>query len=144
MLDILHRVIIETTPTKLFQALTQQEGLSAWWTKNEASTEVGGHIIFGFGPQGEHKVGMQIIELVTDKIVKWRCTEGPWEGIGEFGFDIQPHERGAVLKFSHSAWKEADDFYMHCNCKWGFFLGVSLKEYLETGQGKPHPQNPNF
>ena len=144
MHNILHRVIIETTPTKLYQALTQQQELSEWWTNNKASTEVGGIIHFEFRPQGEHKVDMEIIELISDQKVRWRCVNGPWEGIGEFCFDIQTHERGAILHFAHTGWSETDDFYMHCNCKWGFFLGVSLKKYLETGQGKPHPQDPNF
>ena len=144
MVDILHRIIVETSQSELYQALTERQGLGAWWTKNKAASDVGGIIHFEFGPNGEHKVDMQIIELIPAKKVVWKCVTGPWQGIGEFTFDIQPDERGAVLRFAHKGWREADDFYMHCNCKWGFFLGVSLKGYLESGQGKPHPFDPDF
>ena len=41
MSDILHRIIIETSPDKLYKALTEQNGLSAWWTKNETTSTVG-------------------------------------------------------------------------------------------------------
>ncbi|WP_157828049.1 hypothetical protein [Paraglaciecola sp. MB-3u-78] len=53
-------------------------------------------------------------------------------------------KRDAVLHFNHQGWSEADDFFQHCNCKWGFFLAVSLKSYLEKGVGQPHPQDPNI
>ena len=36
MTDILHRIIIEASPEKVYAALTEQAQLSAWWTKAEA------------------------------------------------------------------------------------------------------------
>jgi len=87
-------------------------------------------------------IEMKIVDLVPDEKVVWKCQSGPWAETGEFVFNIQPHERGAVLKFAHHGWPKADDFYMHCNGKWGFFLCTSLKDYLETGTGKPHPADP--
>jgi hypothetical protein len=53
---------------------------------------------------------------------------------------VSPHERGSVLRFYNGGWPAQDDFYMHCNAKWGLFLAVSLKQYLEEGRGVPHPQ----
>jgi uncharacterized protein YndB with AHSA1/START domain len=35
MTDILHRITIEASPEALYRALTEQNGLSAWWTKTE-------------------------------------------------------------------------------------------------------------
>ncbi|MFT5434337.1 MAG: hypothetical protein ACI9OJ_005050 [Myxococcota bacterium] len=61
-----------------------------------------------------------------------------------FVFDIVEHERGAVLRLSNERWTDDGDFYMHCNAKWGFFLAVSLKKYLEDGTGQPHPQDPSI
>lgn len=144
MTDILHRVVIETSPESLYRALTEQEGLSAWWTKAETTGEVGGLASFFFGPDGEQRVDMEITELVPNKKVSWKCVAGSWVNTEKFSFSIQPHERGSVLGFAHRGWSEPSEFYMHCNCKWGFFLGVSLKNYLETGRGKPHPEDPNF
>ena len=75
MTDILHRVIIETSPDKLYKALTEQRGLSAWWTKVETTAKVGALASFGFGPNGDHKVDMKITELVPNERggVEMRC-----------------------------------------------------------------------
>ena len=111
MHSILHRITIETTPEKLYCALTTQQGLSAWWTKTEThGDKLGSTNSFFFGPDGSHQVDMQVESLKTNQQVVWQC----------------------------------DDFYQHCNCKWGFFLAVSLKSYLENGVGQPHPRDPNI
>ena len=144
MTDILHRVVIETSPEELYQALTDQSGLSAWWTKAETDPTVGALASFLFGPNGDLKVDMEIIELVPREKVVWKCISGPWVDTGEFNFNIHSHERGAVIEFAHYGWNIPNEFFMHCNSKWGFFLGVSLKNYLETGKGKPHPEDPDF
>jgi len=144
MTDILHRLVIESSPAQLYQALSAQDGLSAWWTQAETNAEVGGLARFRFGPNGDHQVDMKIVELVPNESVAWQCVDGPWTNTTDFRFEIKPHERGSVLQFANRGWEQADEFFMHCNCKWGFFLGVSLKSYLETGSGRPHPLEPSI
>lgn len=145
MANILHRVVIEASPQATYAAVTEQSGLSAWWTRAEAVAEVDSIARFWFGAdEGAPKVAMRVTELVPGKKVVWQCIAGPWVETGEFSFDIKPHERGSVLLFAHRGWPEDDEFYMHCNCKWGFFLGVSLKGCLETGEGKPGPLDPDL
>ena len=145
MVDILHRIEIHEPPSRVYAAVTQEQGLKAWWTPMvEAKPEVGTTAKFRFG-DGEHGPDMHIAELQADRKAVWKCTGGVEGWIGtEMHFDIQPSERGSVLRFTHSGWPEASDFYGHCNCKWGFFLGVSLKNYVETGVGKPAPEDPDF
>jgi len=46
--------------------------------------------------------------------------------------------------FRHSGWLKQDEFFGHCNAKWGYFLAMSLKPYVETGAGAPHPKDPNI
>jgi len=144
MYSILHKIIIETKPEKLYEALTSQEGLSAWWTKATATGEAGSINSFFFGPGGEHQVDMEIRTLKPNELVSWKCVGGPWAETGLFNFAIEADERGSVLHFSHEGWDQPDDFYQHCNSKWGFFLTVSLKNYLEKGLGQPHPEDPNI
>ncbi|MBV1911739.1 MAG: hypothetical protein KUG78_20775 [Kangiellaceae bacterium] len=97
-----------------------------------------------FGPNGDHQVKMTIKQLVPHSKVVWQCAEGPWIDTGNFEFTIEPDERGAQLKFAHLDWPTADEFYMHCNSKWGFFLTVSLKNLLEKGKGNPYPMDPSI
>ncbi|MBI3304252.1 MAG: SRPBCC domain-containing protein [Deltaproteobacteria bacterium] len=145
MADILHRVEIEASPDKVYQAVSEQSGFTNWWTPRcEAEPRVGSIAKFRFR-NGSIGPDMEVLELIPNKKVVWRCVKGDPQWVGtEFTFDIQPHARGAVLFFGQRGWKEASEFYMHCNCKWAFFLGVSLKKYLETGTGMPHPQDPDF
>lgn len=145
MHSILHRITIETTPEKLYRAITAQQGLSEWWTKTKTNGDKQGSTnSFYFGPDGSHQVDMQIQTMKSNELVVWQCVAGPWVETGVFTFAISNDERGAVLHFKHQGWNETDDFYQHCNSKWGFFLAVSLKNYLETGVGQPHPQDPNI
>ncbi len=141
MHSILHKTVIESTPENLFQAIKNASGLSSWWTKAEQGEE---DITLFFGPNGEHQVVMELISVIPEREIRWKCTSGPWIEQGEFVFSITEHERGSCLDFSHHGWLETDDFYKHCNAKWGFFFTVSLKQYLETGKGRPHPNDPNI
>ena len=144
MSNILHRVIIEASPEKVYGALTEQDGLSAWWTKAKTDAKIGSVASFFFGPEGEHQIKMEITDLIPNERITWKCVEGPWVNTKAFEFQIQPHERGSDLQFSNLGWPKTDELFMHCNSKWGFFLTVSLKNLLETGKGQPHPHDPNI
>jgi len=141
MHGIFHKIHIDASPEEIFQALTTESGLSSWWTKAE---QHGNSITLSFGPNGEHKVVMLQLSVAPNEEVRWLCSEGPWEEKGEFKFSISKNENGSYLNFSHVGWPKIDDFYKHCNAKWGYFLVISLKQYLETGVGAPHPQDPSI
>lgn len=141
MYSILHKIVIETSPEKLIEALTTEQDLSSWWTNAERK---GDECAFFFGQHAEHKVVMKTLTSDLDNEVRWQCIEGPWIEKGEFVFSVTEDDRGACLDFAHHGWPETDDFYKHCNSKWGFFLAVSLKGYLETGNGSPHPNDPSI
>lgn len=145
MASILHRVVIKDRPESVYKSLIEREGLSGWWTGDCAiGTQVGDISKFRFAG-GTIGPDMKIEELVPNETVKWQCVGGIDEWIGtEIEFTVKPHEKGSVLFFSHRGWPEESEFYMHCNCKWAFFLGVSLKDFVETGEGRPHPYDPDF
>ncbi len=141
MTSILHKIEIERSPEEVFKALSDPASLTCWWTQAQADNP-DQKIAFRFGPEGDHIVRMQVDEQLPDKKVVWQCIEGPWAETGNFVFDLEPIDCGTALRFAHHGWPAADDFFMHCNSKWGFFLVVSLKSYLETGTGQPHPADP--
>ena len=52
-----------------------------------------------------------------------------------------PRKVFTQLFFSvHKDWREANEFTSHCSMKWATFL-LSLKELVETGKGKPSPND---
>jgi len=53
-------------------------------------------------------------------------------------FDLRANGDDTMLAFAHRGFKRADDGFAGATTRWGFYL-VSLKRYLEGGQGSPNP-----
>lgn len=147
MVDILHRVAVENgTPEKVYEALTTIEGLAGWWTDGttgqtvggSGSTDVGEVIEFRFPPGG---FDMQVTEQVPGERVGWKVVEGPEEWVGTtIDWDLRQDGDWTVVMFKHQGWREPVEFMHHCSTKWATFL-MSLKQYVETGQGEPAPND---
>lgn len=145
MVDIIHRIGIKSTADRVYKAITTLDGLSNWWTEEvEGDEKTGGKIEFTFRtPTGEAvgKMAMKVMELNHQKSVRWKCTEGPAEWIEtDVTFDLSRQDDQVILLFGHRNWREAVEFTAHCSMKWAVFL-LSLREYVETGKGKPSPHD---
>ena len=55
-------------------------------------------------------------------------------------FELEPGDRQTYVNFSHYNWQQADAFLAHCSTKWGVFM-LSLKSCIETGKGRPFPDD---
>lgn len=143
MADIIHRIGIKSPVASVYEALSTINGLAHWWTQDvEGDTTIAGNITFIFRSDvGEIKgqMVMEVMESNPGKNVRWSCVEGPEEWIGtDIGFDLSEQDGMTILIFRHRNWREVVDFMAHCSMKWAVFL-LSLREYLETGKGKPSP-----
>ncbi len=84
---------------------------------------------------------MEVLELNPEIYVRWRCKEGPAEWIGtDISFQLSQHDNQTIILFGHRNWREVVEFTAHCSMKWAVFL-LSLREYVETGKGKPQPHD---
>lgn len=82
---------------------------------------------------------MKVVESRPNERVKWHCIGGPAEWIGtEVTFQLQAKQGQTFVLFTHSNWKEPVEFMHHCSTKWATFL-LSLKSWLERGEGRPFP-----
>ncbi len=82
---------------------------------------------------------MDVQELGDNKDVRWHCVEGPEEWVGtEITFQLSEQDGQTIVLFGHRNWREAVEATAHCSMKWVIFL-LSLREYVETGKGKPSP-----
>ncbi len=145
MADILHRIGIRAPVTRVYNAVTTLEGLAGWWTEDvRGASQVGGKIEFRFLTKGGELLGgmvMEVQELAENKAVHWRCVEGPEEWVGtEITFQLSEQDGQTIVLFGHRGWREAVEAIYHCSMKWATFL-LSLREYLETGTGKPSPHD---
>src|SRR5436190_11185918 len=145
MVDIIHRIGIRSSANEVYKAISTIDGLANWWTEEvEGNEQVDGKIKFTFrSDTGDIKgqMIMQIKELSLQKNVRWQCVDGPAEWIGTaITFDLSQQDDQIIIIFGHRNWREAIEFTAHCSMKWAVFL-LSLREYVETGKGKPSPHD---
>jgi uncharacterized protein YndB with AHSA1/START domain len=94
MPDILHRVGIKSSTHEVYKALSEENGLAGWWSKNvKASPTVGAVDQFSFGDRGFND--MKVVELVPRRarqvaVCRWS------QGMDWHRADFRP-KRGAEL-----------------------------------------------
>lgn len=138
MPEILHQLTIATDPDSTFEALTSQNGLANWWSEDvEAQPVVGSTITIGFR---RHTVvfTMRVADLKQPSLVVWECIDGNPEWVGtEIRFEISRTPDRTMVKLLHTGWDKTDGMLAACSFDWARYL-LSLKAYLETGQGRPY------
>ena len=140
MVDILHKIGIQSSLAETYRALTTLEGLAGWWTTDtEGESKVGGVIKFRFS--GGDGFDMKVLELQPDSRVLWQVVDGPEDWIGtKVSWDLRQEDDYTVVLFKHADWRTPVDFMHHCSTKWGVFQ-VSLKALLEGRKAAPWPND---
>jgi len=143
MVNIIHRMGTSASMQEVYKAISTIEGLSGWWTEEvSGDAGAGGRIQFTFRTPADDIKGQMVMEvksLQPYQRVHWLCVEGPEEWIfTDITFDLSEQDGLTILLFGHRNWRESVAFTAHCSMKWAVFL-LSLREYLETGKGKPSP-----
>jgi uncharacterized protein YndB with AHSA1/START domain len=140
MVDILHRVGVVAPLDDVYRALATPEGVAGWWTTDTVGkSEVGGHLTVRFGEFGFFEI--EILELDPAGQVRWRVIDGAKEWVGTaIDFRLDQRDEYTIIRFTHEGWREPVEFMNHCSTKWATFL-LSLKELVETGRGRPAPDD---
>lgn len=138
MADILLQIHIDAPPAKVLAALDKVDGLAQWWTRTTTGdASPGGVIDFRFG---SHLTQVRV-DQANEAQVHWTVLASNPDWVGtRLTFDLEPAEGRTLLRFGHRDWAEAGSFYGHCSMKWATFL-LSLRSLVETGQGKPFPDD---
>lgn len=139
MTEILHKILTKTTSDRVYTCLTAVGSLAGWWTSTTTGESAPGEALnFHFG---EHVARMRVEALEPNRRVVWRCTDASSEWIDTLlTFELTEEQGGTLLRFGHRNWKEGSDFFAHCSMKWATFL-LSLREFAETGKGRPYPHD---
>ncbi|MCC5878319.1 MAG: SRPBCC domain-containing protein [Idiomarina sp.] len=133
-MNIEHIQYVKAPVSKVYEALTSQEGLAKIWTQELTfKAKVGAVNKFRFGDETPTK--MEITKLIPKENMEWLCVESDPEWIGTrvcFELSEANGKTGVILR--HADWRELTNFYRFCNYNWAMFL-LSLKEYCEAGGG---------
>ena len=136
MPDVLLEVPIAATPERVYTAITEQSGLSSWWTPEvEAEPRVGSIAEFRFGG-GRFVVKMEITELEPTRGVRWAVKQGAPEWAStSVSWELAPTAGCAGALWA--PWvSSVEGSFANVNFNWAFYV-CSLKDYLETGRGRP-------
>ena len=135
MVDILHRVGIEASPARVYEAIATPAGVAAWW-----STETVGDsnsLTVRFGAAAGFDIAVTGLE--PGRRVEWSVVGGPDEWVDtRIRFDLEAEGEWTIVRFIHSGWRQPTDYMHECSTQWAVFL-LSLKALLETGKGQPYP-----
>jgi hypothetical protein len=138
MATIYHQVGIRATLNDVYKAIATTEGVTGWWTQTSGDPQINGKLDFSFDG---HIVSVKVTANTADKYIEWTVggDAGEWLDT-RICFDLEEKPDQVMVHFRHDDWKEATPFLAHCSTKWGVFM-LSLKDYLETGTGKPFPHD---
>jgi hypothetical protein len=130
---------VNTSPQILYRAVSEVRNLAHWWTTGaRGSSEVGEQLEFRFGDFCASVVEVQ--QLRVNELVQWLVTggeAGDWIDT-RVEFKIFAAEGKTFLHLRHSEWPGGAKTFPHCSMGWAIFL-LSLKEFAETGKGRPYP-----
>ena len=139
MANITHKIATPADINAVHDALATLPGLNGWWTTDTSGYPgAGGTLEFRFNGQGPDMK----VEVCEPERVVWRVAAGPEEWLGTtIEFRLEGEDDGKTeLYMSHAGWAEETPFHYHCSMKWAAFL-LSLKEFVETGRGRPFPDD---
>lgn len=136
---LMHMVLIDAEPEKIYEALTTSRGLASFWTSDShAEPTVGSIARFGFGGPS---LEMKVDSLQPGKLVRWSSSKvfPGWEGT-TVTWEIKPADAGGhEVWFNHEGW--AKDMpaaeLASVNYTWGRVVG-RLKKHAETGDPVPY------
>jgi len=143
MVDIIHKIGIKAPLSKVYEAVSTPKGVAGWWTR-ETTGRAGGAMTSVFhSPDGKEigRMDFDLLKAEPGKKVQWRFTAGPEEWVGtDLTFELSRDGDQTLIVFGHRNWREAVEFMAHCSMKWATFL-LSLREFVETGKGRPSPDD---
>jgi uncharacterized protein YndB with AHSA1/START domain len=139
MADIMHQLKIHASPERVYAAITTEDGIRQWWTRDATiEPRIGAAGEFGFfGRRFVAKVTVEELDPLTR--ARWKVANAAWPG-DEIEFNLKTDGDGTTLLFAHRGFPRADERFASATTRWGFYL-LSLKRYLQTGVGSPNPDD---
>jgi uncharacterized protein YndB with AHSA1/START domain len=141
MSNILHRLTINAPSERVAELAGSTKGIEQWWTGHPVAGDdsVGGQVSIYFSDTSKAAAVFEVLERSPEQIA-WRCVEGPSDWIDtQITFALAPlTDGGTTLLFSHSRWREENEFMNGCSTNWAAYL-MSLKSGAEGAGFNAYP-----
>jgi hypothetical protein len=138
--EIRHEFFVAVAEDAIVQALLDPGQIRSWWSR-EARLDDGCLVVSWSGHGWE--VALEPSWDARDHTVTWHCLRSnmqgtnAWEGTN-ISFKLGPVPGGTRIEFAQTGYRDSP-CYETCVGGWAFFVGTSLKQFLETGKGIPYP-----
>ena len=138
MARVHHRVGIKGTPEAIFAAISEADKLTGWWASSaNGVAELDARLTLGF--ENLTHLIFKVDQIEPDRLLSLSCEGEPEIWIGStLVFELEASEHQIYLRLTHEKAGVDDEAFLYFNTKWPHFL-VSLKDYIETGMGRPFP-----
>ena len=135
MTPIKHLFHISTPINKVFEALSQPEPLSKWYTTIvNGNFKLGEIVTFEFVNFAAFK--FKIISLVQDKSIHFECIESEWGNVGHImKYDLDDNDGKTRVRYTYEGFLEMDDTFANMNYSSAKYL-ESLRQYCQKGVGE--------
>lgn len=140
MATIRHRVGIKSPVQDVWEAITSPAKISRWWSSSAGgNSQAGSNLELTF--DGLVTLTFAVIERVESRLLHLQNKGGPgaWDE-SHLEFELAKDARQTFVILKHYNPQASEDDFQFFMTKWPVFL-VSLKSYLETGQGRPYPND---
>lgn len=120
--------------------MTEPEKLCGWWSSSaEGNSGLGGTLNLSF--EGLTTLSFRVIQCQDKAHLQLKNIGGPgaWKD-SSLEFHLEQSEGQVFLILNHHSDQASEDDFQFFMTKWPIFL-VSLKAYIETGKGRPYPDD---
>ena len=131
MLGIYHQVLIKADPERVFQMLTESNGLNSWWTiKSSGRAELGSCYRFYFSDEYDWRA--EVDQVQQGISISWRFTVADEDWTSTLlKFVLIPEGRNAtLLQLDHTNWRERNQHFRRTSYCWVLYL-EKLRQLLE-------------
>jgi len=133
MPDIQHAIQIAAKPEAVYPLVSTAAGFSQWWAVD--TTESDGAVDLGFFNRTT-VYRLRLAASTPPSSADWICESGKeWSGT-HIVFRLEAGGPGTVLRFAHTGWQSATDYFVSCNTTWGGLM-FRLKAAAEGNSSGP-------
>lgn len=126
---------INSPKIDVFEALTQSDELSKWYTTVvEGVFELNEIITFEFVNFAKFK--FKVVAIKQNEFVHLEVLESEFENVGHImKYDLDENDGKTRVRYTYEGFEEMDDSYANMNYSSAKYL-ESLRQYCQTGNGE--------
>lgn len=141
--DFTTTILVNASASETFHAITN---FRAWWSEEiEGATDKPGETFF-YHYKDVHLSRIKLVEMVPGKKLVYEVIENrfnfvkdPTEWVGtKLLFELTPEGGKTKVRFTHQGLVPEYECYEVCHDAWTSYIKGSLKDYIETGVGRPN------